>query len=53
MNSSVRDYADLSGYFPVPPTDHYQDLRSEMVETMIECGLNIECHHHEGDRRAV
>src|SRR5664279_55541 len=35
------------GYFPVPPTDHYQDLRSEMVQTMIGCGLNIECHHHE------
>ena len=35
------------GYFPVPPTDHYQDLRSEMVATMIECGLEIECHHHE------
>ena len=35
------------GYFPVPPTDHYQDLRSEMVETMLKCGLDIECHHHE------
>src|SRR6202051_2907026 len=35
------------GYFPVPPTDHYQDLRAEMVETMIKCGINIECHHHE------
>jgi glutamine synthetase len=35
------------GYFPVPPTDHYQDLRAEMVETMIKCGLDIECHHHE------
>ncbi|MFB3776068.1 MAG: type I glutamate--ammonia ligase [Bryobacteraceae bacterium] len=35
------------GYFPVPPTDHYQDLRSEMVQTMQKCGLNIECHHHE------
>ncbi len=35
------------GYFPVPPTDHYQDLRAEMVSTMIECGLEIECHHHE------
>jgi glutamine synthetase len=35
------------GYFPVPPTDHYQDLRSEMVQTMIQCGLHIECHHHE------
>src|ERR1700722_1019870 len=35
------------GYFPVPPTDHYQDLRSEMVNTMERCGLTIECHHHE------
>jgi glutamine synthetase len=35
------------GYFPVPPTDHYQDLRSDMVQTMIKCGLNVECHHHE------
>ncbi len=35
------------GYFPVPPTDHYQDLRAEMVETMIRCGIHIECHHHE------
>ena len=31
----------------MPPTDHYQDLRSEMVQTMIKCGLHIECHHHE------
>ncbi len=35
------------GYFPTPPTDHHQDLRSEMVQTMIQCGLNVECHHHE------
>src|SRR6266480_2787956 len=35
------------GYFPVPPTDHYQDLRAEMVEMLIKCGLDIECHHHE------
>ncbi len=35
------------GYFPVPPTDHYHDLRSEMVQVMQECGLEIECHHHE------
>jgi len=35
------------GYFPVPPTDHYMDLRTEMVDTMIKCGLTIECHHHE------
>src|SRR3982751_626311 len=35
------------GYFPVPPTDHYQDLRAEMVETMLEVGIHVECHHHE------
>jgi glutamine synthetase len=35
------------GYFPVPPMDHYQDLRAEMVETLIKSGLDIECHHHE------
>jgi glutamine synthetase len=35
------------GYFPVPPTDHYQDLRAEMVEVMGKCGMQIECHHHE------
>jgi glutamine synthetase len=35
------------GYFPVPPTDHYQDLRAEMVETLIQVGIDIECHHHE------
>src|SRR5205807_2771728 len=35
------------GYFPVPPMDHFQDLRSEMVMTMQNCGLEVECHHHE------
>jgi glutamine synthetase len=35
------------GYFPVAPTDHYQDLRSEMVVTMQNAGLTVECHHHE------
>ncbi|HWR35117.1 MAG TPA: type I glutamate--ammonia ligase [Clostridia bacterium] len=35
------------GYFPVPPTDHYQDLRTEMVLMMQSCGLDVECHHHE------
>ncbi len=35
------------GYFPVPPTDHYQDIRSEMVLKMIEAGIGIEVHHHE------
>ncbi len=35
------------GYFPVPPTDHYQNLRTEMALTMERCGLEVECHHHE------
>src|SRR6266700_2698803 len=35
------------GYFPVPPTDHDQDLRSEMMLTMQTCGIDVECHHHE------
>ncbi|HVO59556.1 MAG TPA: type I glutamate--ammonia ligase, partial [Terriglobales bacterium] len=35
------------GYFPVAPTDHYQDLRTEMALTMQNCGLVVECHHHE------
>jgi glutamine synthetase len=35
------------GYFPVPPTDHYQDLRTEMALTMQNAGMEVECHHHE------
>ena len=35
------------GYFPVPPHDSMQDLRSEMQLTMIECGIETEVHHHE------
>ena len=35
------------GYFPVPPVDRLQDLRSEIVLKMIEAGINVEVHHHE------
>src|SRR5271169_1621516 len=35
------------GYFPVPPMDHYQDLRTDMVLQMQTCGLDVECQHHE------
>ncbi|MCX8064464.1 MAG: type I glutamate--ammonia ligase [Candidatus Hydrogenedentes bacterium] len=35
------------GYFPVPPADATHDIRSEMVATMISCGIVVECHHHE------
>lgn len=35
------------GYFPLPPMDHYQDLRSEMTLIMKSVGIDIEVHHHE------
>jgi glutamine synthetase len=35
------------GYFPVPPMDHFQDLRSEMILTMERLGIEIEVQHHE------
>jgi glutamine synthetase len=35
------------GYFPVPPTDHMMDIRNEMMQTLVDCGLEVECHHHE------
>jgi glutamine synthetase len=35
------------GYFPTPPVDSLQDLRSEMALKMMECGIEIEVHHHE------
>jgi glutamine synthetase len=35
------------GYFPVPPMDHFQDLRSEMILAMEGLGIEIEVQHHE------
>lgn len=35
------------GYFPVSPTDHFTDLRSRMVRTLIEAGIDVEMQHHE------
>src|SRR5487761_1440935 len=35
------------GYFPVPPMDHYTDLRSQMVKNLILCGIETEMQHHE------
>jgi glutamine synthetase len=35
------------GYFPVPPTDHFADLRAEMTRAMLAAGLEVERQHHE------
>jgi len=35
------------GYFPVPPVDSAQDIRSEMLSVMAEMGVTTEKHHHE------
>jgi glutamine synthetase len=35
------------GYFPVPPMDHFTDLRSEMVLELEKAGIDIELQHHE------
>jgi glutamine synthetase len=39
--------APKRGYFPVPPADTQQDLRSRMVMALEEAGVPIEVHHHE------
>ena len=35
------------GYFPVPPTDTMQDVRSKIVMALEEVGVPVEVHHHE------
>src|SRR5712672_2826449 len=35
------------GYFPVPPVDAYQDIRSAMCLACEELGMKVEVHHHE------
>jgi glutamine synthetase len=35
------------GYFPVPPVDSLQDIRSEMCLLLEQQGVEVEVHHHE------
>ena len=35
------------GYFPLPPVDSMQNLRTEIILKMMEAGLHIDKHHHE------
>ncbi len=35
------------GYFPVPPMDSLQDIRSDMMLTLERLGVSVEVHHHE------
>jgi len=35
------------GYFPAPPSDKFQDLRTEMTLILQNLGIEIECQHHE------
>ncbi|MBL8525198.1 MAG: type I glutamate--ammonia ligase [Betaproteobacteria bacterium] len=35
------------GYFPVPPVDSFQDMRSAMCLALEEVGVEVEVHHHE------
>jgi glutamine synthetase len=54
--SSGKEYEDgnighrpgvKGGYFPVPPVDSLQDVRSAMCLAMADMGLEVEVHHHE------
>lgn len=35
------------GYFPVPPADQMMNIRNEMMQAMIDIGLEVEAQHHE------
>jgi glutamine synthetase len=35
------------GYLPCSPVDRTMDLRNEIMQTLLECGIEVECQHHE------
>ncbi len=35
------------GYFPVPPTDSLQEVRNQIVLTLMQAGIDVDLHHHE------
>ena len=35
------------GYFPIPPADTLQDLRTEIMLMLDDCGIEVEAQHHE------
>lgn len=39
--------APKRGYFPVPPADQFQDIRSKMSLALEDAGVEVEIHHHE------
>lgn len=53
-NSGREEFPNLGyklrykeGYFPVPPADAYQNLRTEMVLELQNAGIEVEAQHHE------
>lgn len=46
-NNTGHRPAIKGGYFPVPPVDHYQDMRSEITLLLEKIGIPVEVHHHE------
>ena len=53
-NSGREEFPNLGykprhkeGYFPVPPMDKFQDIRTEMLLTLQGLGIDVECQHHE------